>query len=58
MYVSPWSVEALSQCSLNVVYEMVVYTVVPLGNVSRVVMISLHEIDEAVKPLYTVIDFM
>lgn len=63
MYVSPWSVEALSQNNIssnkmNVVYEMVVYTVVPLGNISRVVMISLHEIDEAVKPLYTVIDFM
>ena len=63
MCVWPWSVEALSQNNIssnkmNVVCEMVVYTVVPLENVSRVVMISLHEIDEAGKPLYTVIDFM
>lgn len=43
---------------MNEVCEMVVYRVVPLGNVSRVVMISLHEIDEAGKPLYTIIDFM
>lgn len=55
--------EALSQNNIssnkmNVVCEMVVYTVVPLENVSRVVMISLHEIDEAGKPLHTVIDFM
>lgn len=42
---------------MNEVCEMVVYRVVPLGNVSRVV-ISLHEIDEAGKPLYTIIDFM